>query len=856
LRALVYLLFFASGIAALIYQMVWTKLLTLVFGVTFLAVSTVLTCFFGGLALGSFLGGRWIERRGRGFLWYGTAEILVGIYAIFFGVLLGLNNSAYVYLARTFALDFAGLTLIKFILSAVLLIIPASLMGATLPILSKTLSRGTRSFAWDIGGLYAVNTLGAVTGALLTAFVFIPSFGLSAILYGAGILNFIIGITAIMAGKNSNMEKEAREATQESAAPVEDGKSRDASTTPLPAYFSAIVLWGFALSGFTGLVYEVIWTRILGFILTGTVYAFAVVLGVFLTGIALGSFVLSFFLDRVKSRSSVIAIFSIVEVLIGLSSIALIILYDRLPSMGFYARLDTTSSWSEFVYLNFFTSFITLIIPTFLFGATFPLICKIYDWGAKSVGKKIGNIYSLNTVGGILGSFIGGFVFIPFVGMQKAIILTGAINIFIGLITALFNPSGGKLSRYAIPAAGIVAMTLLLMALPQNMPLSLHKSLLRRGEEILYYKEGATATVMIAERRGRGIEASNKRLWVNGNRATAAYYEGLQINRFQGVLPMVIHPNPKDVLVICFGSGTTFGTLSQFPVNKVDNVEIARAVIGGASYFKDANMDVLHNPVSKINIDDGRSFLEVTEKKYDVITEEPMHPALAGVVNLYTKEYYELAKAHLKKGGIISQWIPLYNLSTDDVRIMVRTFQAVFPHTSVWLANTDIFMIGSNEELRLDYDRLVKKLNMPNIKRLLSEIDLEDPAEFLATFIMNEQRTRQYAGDGPLMTDDMPVVEFTGPRSLHVNTISPNIAEFVRYREPVIPYLRLHEGVDQEALGSELTKKYLAGRLNLIGRAYFAAANFSKAAAYFRKALEVDPTDRNSIHYKRKLMFF
>jgi len=854
LRALVYLLFFASGIAALIYQMVWTKLLTLEFGVTFLAVSTVLTCFFGGLALGSFLGGRWIERRGRGFLWYGTAEILVGIYAIFFGVLLGLNNSAYVYLAQTFASGFAGLTLIKFILSAVLLIIPTTLMGATLPILSKTLARGSGSFAWDIGGLYTVNTLGAVTGALLTAFIFIPSFGLSTILYGAGVLNFIIGITAIMAGRSSGEGKEATEVIENITILSEN--EAEGVEGPLPSYFSAIVLWGFALSGFTGLCYEVIWTRVLGFMLTGTVYAFAVVLGVFLTGIALGSLVLSIFLDRIKSRSLVISILSIVEILIGLTSIALIILYDKLPSMGFYARLNATPSWSEFVYLNFFTAFITLIIPTFLFGATFPIICKIYDWSARSVGKKIGNIYSLNTVGGILGSFISGFIFIPFVGMQKAIILTGAINILIGLFVALFNPSGGKLSRYAIPVLGIGAMTVLLLALPQNMPLSLHKSLLHRGEEILYYKEGATATVMIAERRGRGIEASNKRLWVNGNRATAAYYEGLQINRFQGVLPMALHHTPKDVLVICFGSGTTFGTLSQFPVTKVDNVEIARAVIGGASYFKDANMDVLHNPVSRINIDDGRSFLAVTEKKYDVITEEPMHPALAGVVNLYTKEYYELAKAHLKKGGIISQWIPLYNLSIEDVRIMVRTFQSVFPHTSIWLANTDIFMIGTEEKLTVDYAGLLRKLKKPNIKKLLSEIDLEDPAEFLATFVMNEDRVREYAGQGRLMTDDMPVVEFTGPKSLHTNTISPNIGEFVRYREPVLPYLRLPEGINKEALNKELTKKFFAGRLNLIGRAYFADANFNRAASYFRKALEVDPTDRNSIHYKRKLKFF
>ncbi len=854
MRALVFLLFFASGIAALAYQMVWTKLLTLIFGVTFLAVSTVLTCFFGGLALGSFLGGRWIEKHKNGFYWYGTAEILVGVYALFFGLLLSLNNSAYVYLAQTFASGFAGLTLIKFILSALLLIIPTTLMGATLPILSKTLARGTSTFAWDIGGLYTVNTLGAVTGAVLTAFVFIPSFGLSAILYGAGILNFIIGISAILAGRS--VSRESLEAAEPLRAPPLSTSKREMADKGLPRGFNALILWGFALSGFTGLCYEVVWTRVLGFMLTGTVYAFAVVLAVFLTGIATGSFVLSLFLDKIKSRSTVIYIFSIVEILIGLTSIALIILYDKLPSMGFYSSLTTTPDWAKFVYLNFFTAFITLFIPTFLFGATFPLICKAYDWGAKSVGEKIGNIYSLNTVGGILGSFIGGFVFIPFIGMQNAIVLTGALNILIGLLTAVFNPRGVKSARYAIPAVGVGVMILLILALPANMPLSLHKSLLHRGEKILFYTEGATATVMIAERTGAGLESSNKRLWVNGNRATAAYYEGLQINRFQGVLPMAIHPNPKDVLVICFGSGTTFGTLSQFPVTKVDNVEIARAVIKGASYFKDANMDVLNNPVSRINIDDGRSFLAVTKKKFDVITEEPMHPALAGVVNLYTKEYYELAKSHLKKDGIMSQWIPLYNLSVEDVRLMVRTFQSVFPHTSIWLANADIFMIGSPQELNVNYETIKAKLNMPAIKRLLTDIDLEDPVEFMTTFLMNEKMVSKYSGQGEVMSDNKPVVEFTGPKSLHLNTISPNIAELIRYREPVSPYLTLSPEDDTESTSTDFRKKYFAVRLNLIGRAYFADANYSEAARYFKEALKIDPTDRNSLHYKRKLKFY
>ena len=849
-RLAIFALFLGSGLCGLIYQVVWTRLLTLSFGVTLLAVSTVLTAFFGGLALGSFLGGRWIDRRGNGFKWYGVAELLIGVYALVFPLLLEINNSVYVAVGGMFSAGFYSLSLFKFALALLLLIIPTTLMGATLPMLSRAVASSSARFARDVGSLYAVNTAGAVAGAVLTAFVFIPSLGISAILYSTGALNIIIGGSALLL---SSLYDGGRAPGAPPESPGDPSPQASENRGPLPPYFSKILIWGFAFSGFSGLVYEVIWTRVIGFMLTGTVYAFAAVLAVFLAGIAFGSFVFSTFIDRIRSRAAIVMILASVEMLIGLSSIWLITLYDRLPALGFYKTLESTPVWGEFVYLNFLTSFVTLIAPTFLFGATFPLVCKVYNWRETGVGTKIGEIYSVNTVGGILGSFAGGFLLVPFVGMQNSIILTGFINIAVGAAFILFNPFGHKKTGYAFLSAGVIAAVALTLNLPEDMPRTLHKGFLKKGEEIVFYREGAAATVMIAEKKGEGLAGSNKRLWVNGNRATAAFYEGLQINRFQGVLPMVLHPDPRDVLVICFGSGTTFGTLSQFPVRRVDNVEIASTVIEGAPYFKFENMDVLNNPVSRIIIDDGRSYLTTAGKKYDVITEEPMHPSLAGVVNLYTREYYELAKAHLKEGGIMSQWIPLYNLSISDVRVMVRTFSSVFPHTSVWIANTDIFMIGSPERLEVDFGRVVEKLKMPNVHALLKDIDLEDPYEFLNTFLMNEEMTGAYAEGGSVMGDDLPSVEFTGPRSLHVNTISPNIGEFLRFREPVTRYLFVPGGFNRKEVYSKLERKYASGKYNLVGRAYFADSNIEEALRYFKAATAIDPEDRNSIHYLKNL---
>ncbi len=853
-RTAIYILFLGSGATSLIYQVLWTRLLTLTFGVTTLAVSTVLTCFFGGLALGSWLGGKWIDKRGQGFKWYGVAEIVIGVYALLFMSLLGANNFLYVKIAGALETGFYGQSIVKFILAAILLIVPTTMMGATLPILSRTIADRWSRFARDIGNLYAINTAGAVLGTIGTAFFLIPVFGIESIIYTVGVVNILMGICAVyLNGREAHSVSESansglpeRGFGGEVLAPSEGGPE------VLSDRFSFLIIIGFAISGFTALSYEVIWTRVLGFILTGTVYAFGAVLAVFLTGIAVGSFIVSRYIDRVKKTGTVINLFAFAEILIGIASTALIILYASMPDFEFYHLITATDNFSKFLFLNFFISFILLFVPAFLFGVTFPLVCKIYGRRISHVGESIGNVYSLNTVGGILGSFAAGFLMIEFIGMQKSLVLMGLINVAIGIFFLYANPLALSTRKYLYIGLSGAVMIIVLFLLPANMPKALHESLLKKGEHMLFYEEGPSATVMIAEKRGAGLKFSNKRLWVNGNMATAAYYEGLQINRFQGVLPFLMHPDPKELLVICFGSGTTFGTLSQFNVERVDNVDISKTVIKGASFFKSENRDVLNNPVSNIIIDDGRSYLEVTSKKYDVITEEPMHPSLAGVVNLYTKEYYELAKSRLKPGGIMSQWIPLYNLSVEDVRMLAATFQSVFPHMTIWIASSDIFMIGSEDKQVVSYDRIMKRLAMPNIKRLLAEVDLEEPLEILSAFLMNEERARQYVAGVSPITDNRPIVEFTGPRSLAVNTISPNINELTKYREKVGPYMTFADEGDRARVLAALEAKYPVAMLDLVGRAYYADSNIAEAARYYQNALALDPTDRNSIHHLRK----
>lgn len=819
---------------------------TLTFGVTTLAISTVLSSFFGGLALGSYVAGKWIDKKSEFLKWYGLVELTIGAFALLFPFLISLLSKSYVFIAQTVELGFYQMSLVKFLLVALLLSIPTTLMGATLPILGKLLVKRKKHVAGKLGKLYAINTFGAVLGTIATGFYLIPIMGIKAILFSAGILNIAVGLFALKLNKNLSIDRGATEEYQ--IEPISPPSPSPSSILP-PQYLS-LVLFGFGISGFTALSYEVVWTRVLELVFTGTIYAFATILATFLIGIAAGSAIFSWYLNRPNSTGKEGNLFAFVEMGIGFSTILLIFIYNGLPNNWLYNKIFEMTDWSSALATKFFITFILLFLPTFLFGATFPIVCKLYSRSIKSIGHSVGNVYSINTVGGIFGSFLTGFLFIPLLGMQASIVMMGCVNIILGISLLMFHPHSAKVLKFSTAAVSVALLLLLFTILPENMVMSIYSGFLGRNDSMIYYKEGISATVMISEKKGMSLATSNKKLWVNGNRATAAFYEGLQINRFQGVLPMVLHPNPKDILVICFGSGTTFGTLSLFDVNKVDNVEISRAVIQGANNFTWENQDVLHNPKSNIIINDGRNHLLTTTKKYDVITQEPMHPSLIGVVNLYTKEYYELAKGRLKPGGIISQWIPLYNLTVNDVKTLVKTFQSVFPHTSIWITNVDIFMIGSPERMEIDFKRMKARLANPVIQRVLKDIDLNDPVEFVSSFLMNEDQVTAYSSGLPIMDDNWPYVEFYAPKNLLSNTVLPNIIELLKYRENVSLYLDVRDS--RKEVQASLSEKFQAGEFNLTGRGYVSERNFRIASAFFDKALKIDPSNKNSLHYKHR----
>ncbi|MFQ6044545.1 MAG: fused MFS/spermidine synthase, partial [Candidatus Poribacteria bacterium] len=442
------IIFFASGAAGLIYEVIWTRMLTLVFGSTVFAVTTVLTSFMAGLALGSFYFGRRADEQERPLRTYSYLEAGIGVFALIFPIILILLNGVYVGIYRQINASFYPLSLIRFVLSFLVLLVPTTLMGATLPIISKFFVSRLENLGWDVGRLYSLNTFGAVVGTIAAGFFLVKWFGVDWTLRLSAAINLIIAGIAILLDKQWVSVRAMNCATTNSAA---NGAINCATTNPL---IVQLALWAFAASGFCALAYEVLWTRILVFFVGSTTYAFATMLSAFLFGIAAGSFIFARIADLPYFREKLqhqVSILGVVQISIGLSAIALLPAFSELYAIR--VGLPAGRFWS------FISCLVVMILPTTLMGASFPLVTRIYTFNLNKLGRSIGNIYSINTVGAILGSFIAGFILIPLIGIQKSVVLIASVNTIMGCLLIALNPQANRRFRLS----GIISAALIII---------------------------------------------------------------------------------------------------------------------------------------------------------------------------------------------------------------------------------------------------------------------------------------------------------------------------------------------------------------------------------------------------------
>ncbi len=756
---IVYFLFFISGITALIYEIVWTRMLTLVFGHTVFSVSVVLAAFMAGLGLGSYLFGYAVDRLPEtqgssaggkaALLIYGWVEILIfasgALLSFLFANFSGIYASLHSVIPESIPLQ----NLIKMVFAFGLMLVPTTLMGATLPIISKYCVTEDSHIGTQVSLLYALNTLGGALGCLMAGFFLMGTFGvLQTVLLAAG-ANLLIGISALSIYLET--------------VPGADWKFR------LPPLQAPRIDWnrdqkfwmGISfICGFTALAYEVLWTRLLVFSIASTVYSFSMMLTVFLLGIFLGSLILIPLASRIHNIRTTLLILQagtglyVIGSLYGLESIL------SAPWNGY----NLTQPLSAF--LRYFKDSAGLmLIPTLFLGMCFPLLIKMISGKHQNIGKATGQIYSANTLGAILGSLCAGFLFLPNLGSQVSLTLVATLNL---LTVVLLFRTGNYLTlavRKGLAAVFVALILFVNMAIPKDLlnPFFMRDSAGKRNlKKLLYFEEGLSDTVAVFEGNYGVLDPDAKSLITNGVSMSASNLIATRYMKLLAHIPLLLVDQPTDVLVVCFGTGQTTGAASLHTrVKSVDSLELSSSVINAGRIFAKENRQVLNNPKVNFVIQDGRNHLLTTHKRYDVITSEPPPPRTAFTVNLYTREYYELQKKYLKSGGISAQWVPLHSQGEKEVAMHFSTFRSVFPYTMGWMpVANEMLLIGSDQPIRIDFEKLKTRLQEPEVKKELADIEIFNVFAFLSNIWFLDEQVQALGRGYPLITDNHPAIEF------------------------------------------------------------------------------------------------
>ncbi len=836
-----------SGAAALLYEVVWSRLLTLSMGNTVAAIGTVLAAFMGGLAGGAALGGRFAFEvsRQRALRLYAAMEFAIGGCALLVpAALIGLRPILVAAYADGDGGTWFGLS--RLILSLTVLLVPAAAMGATFPLAVRWFAGRAEEAGSETGALYALNTLGAALGAGLAGFALLPTLGLrGATLVGVAV-NAAAGAGALALARYAHAEPTQRvpSARRRQPRPAKTGErtaARRADPSPLvgKTWLAASAL---GLSGFVALTYEVAWTRILALVIGPTTYAFSAMLTTFIGGLACGAAIGARLTRWWRYRMVWLAMTFNLAALGAFGALWLIGPLS-LAMAGAVAQPDVLFASVMAVQVTLAAG---LLLPmTIALGAAFPLAVAVAARREETVSLDAAIVYAVNTVGAIAGALLGSFVLIPFLGLQQTVLAAGALGIGGGSLL-LLAADVGRRARFAVASVALASVGVG-AALPDwnrelissgaywnvpNVPTQDLQAALEVGE-VLYYAEGAAGTVSV--RRTAGSLA----LAIDG-KVDASNAADMLTQSLLAHLPLLLHPDPRDVAIIGLGSGVTLGAALRHPIRRAEMLEISPQVVEASAYFEAENDAALEDPRTRLILTDGRSHLLLSSQSYDVIISEPSNPWMAGVATLFTREFFQAARDRLKPQGILCQWAHTYGISDEDLRSITGTFLSVFPDGAMWLVGDgDVLLIGSVGPLEPRLRQITTTWERPGVGAALAEVGVRDAFSLLSLFVGSGRALQHYSARAPLLTDNHNSLEFSAPRGLYGGSTSTNEnARILRaLSNQFTPPLAVRSAVES-ATAREWRNRGLM-QLN--------AAAYATAYDDLAKAVRLAPSDREGL---------
>ena len=758
-----------SGFSALVYEIVWARRLSLVLGSTTSAASAVLSAFMFGLAAGALLVGWRADASRRPLRWYGILELGLGIYALAFDSLVDVAQGLLA--SHPWLCAFAILSL------------PAALMGGTLPVLARaasdTTQRGTRAF----GSLYGFNTLGAVVGALFAALVLLEALGLSGATRLAAGLNIALGVgfwaIAMAAG-----DRDVYAASEEAPEPRLLG---DAEPPIILAFF---------LAGFSALGLEMAWFRLLVYYLEGFTIAFGLMLAAYLLGLGAGALGGTWVALLAKNPRRLLARLLLAEGVLAVATFLLVTpLGDGLEAMrAEYKLLDAIDS--AYAFRLFWTALAIVFPATFCAGMLMPVVARIALSDRETIGRHAGAVYAASTFGAVLAPPVAAFWLLPALGAPKTIAVFAALVLLAGTLVAFAR----GLREWSFAGGAAVLFVALCLAAGLGTPLVERSHVFRSGKprRLLRTSSGDLCDVAVVE----DVADGSRRLYLDGFSAaeTGAPYGYM---RMQGHLPVLLHPDPQRVLVIAFGTGTTAGAVAVHPeVKEIVCVEIEPEVYAMAPLFEEQNRKVLADPRVQRVVADGREYVR-RGGAFDVITLEPLMPYTPAAVHFYTKEFYEEAKAALKPGGILCQWIPPQGVSGSDFPRLVASVAAAFDHVSLWYFQHAVLVLGSRTAPHVSGQLLLERTTAPQerAERLHEDLRIAavgDLAHLLGAHVVSGDALKKAIGEAKPITDDHPDIEFR-PLARGLGRKS------VRCHAEVLEFLRDHDTAEAPWLDDALS---------------------------------------------------
>jgi len=790
------ILFFCSGATALVYEVIWSKYLALLFGSTIQAQTVVLAVFMGGLAMGNKLFGRIADRARNPLAIYGRLEIAIGLYALLFSLLYRVADGLYAWIGSSLLDSPLPLLLLKGLVSMALLLGPTVLMGGTFPVLAAWLQKNMPDAGRRSARFYSINSLGAVCGAGVSGFWLIEWFGLRATMDYSALVNLVIGAIAIAIGRSHSANAPVKDINMEAA---EAPASQPQSSAGVFRWACIVV----ALTGAVSMGLEVLASRCLCLIFGASLQVFAIVLMAFILGIGLGSSVIaSPRWRKLHGETTVVFLLFGAALLIGL----VVFNIENLVAVYLTAESGLNRNPVGYHYnqtLVAIASICVLGLPAAMLGSVLPLAIRIASETSDLLGDRVGRLLTWNTLGAVAGSLLTGFVFMPQIGLRGSFSALAAVLVAAGILTALArrrpvvvavgaavalfvaitSADGGEDWRYVF-SAGVFR--------PSDFNITMAPVLNRsRTVKLDFYEDAADATVSVE----RSIGTQDFALRING-KVDASSKGDAATQLLLAYLPLMARPESKDVFCFGMGSGITAGATLNYPIDHLTIAENCAPVLEAAKLFEPWNNGVLTNSRTRIYHEDARTVLKLSPKQYDVIISEPSNPWMVGVASVFTQEFYKMAANRLKPGGIMTQWFHNYEMDDYNVNMVLRTFQSVFPNIEIWDVDFgDIVILGSDRPWRSDIEVYARAFELEGPRKGLESIGLATPEAILARRMASQNTAFAIAGPGPVQADAFPFLEYAAPRTFYLRV---HTVRFQRFDERTWQMGLVHDDINNE----------------------------------------------------------